>query len=76
MNFIYEVRAGYSAPPAASGFFSTPAGAAKAVTKQLGMKMIGAFNPEGIETLLAGLKHTSRNGLHIGNVTIYKRILR
>ena len=75
-RFIYEVRPPYSAPKSAGGYFSTPAGAAVAVTKQNGCTpaKMGIFNPDGLESLIKGLKVD--NSVHIVNSYITKHSLK
>ena len=75
--FIYKVESGYSSPESASGYFSSPEGAAAAVTKQIGTsdKHKAIFNADGVTSLIKGMRVT-RHGISILNARIYKRTLK
>ena len=75
-RFIYEVRPPFDAPKSAGGYFSTPAGAALAVTKQGGQfpAAMGVFNHGGLVSLIKGLKVDK--SVHIVNARITKHSLK
>ena len=75
--FIYKVEGGYSSPDSANGYFSSPEGAAEAVTKQVGTsdEYKAIFNADGITNLIKGMKVT-RRGISILGARVYKRTLK
>lgn len=75
-RFIYKVNGGYGSPKAANGCFATPRGATAAVTKQAGVKLVGAFSPQGIEILIKAMKVGKTNTLSIAGSYVEKVTLR